>query len=74
MTPRERYLADIGLIALRHGVTREQVLKHHSRCPKVRQARRDVALHFRNQGMTWIKIGRICNRDHSTLVAWAGLA
>lgn len=73
MTPRERYLADIGLIALRHGVTRQDVLKRHSRCPKVRKARMAVALHLREQGMSWSKMGRLCDRNHSTLMAWAGL-
>jgi chromosomal replication initiation ATPase DnaA len=73
MTPRERNLSDIGLIALRHGLTRHDVLNHYGkRCDRKAAARRDVALHFRAKDYSWPKIGRIVSRDHSTVMAWAG--
>ena len=73
MTPRERNLADIGLIALRHGLTRHDILRHHGkRCERVKAARRDVALHFRAKDYSWPKIGRVVDRDHSSVMAWAG--
>lgn len=72
MTPRERNLADIGLIALRYGLTRQDILNHHGkRCLRVNDARRDVALHFRAKNYSWPKIGRIVGRDHSTVIHWA---
>lgn len=73
MTPREKNMSDIGLIALRHGVTRNDVLNHHGkRCPKVHAARYDVAMHFRERELSWSQIGRIVGRDHSTVLFWAG--
>ena len=71
MTPRERHLADIGLIALRHGLTRYDVLNHFGkRCERKSAARRDVALHFRAKDYSWEKIGRIVGRDHTTVIHW----
>jgi len=73
MTPKERNLSDIGLIALRHGVTRHDILNRHGkRCPKVHAARKAVALHFRAKEHTWTQIGRVVGRDHSTVMFWAG--
>jgi len=71
MTPRERHLSDIGLIALRHGLTRWDILNHHGkRSDRVAEARRDVALHFRAKDYSWPHIGRIVGRDHSTVLHW----
>lgn len=71
MTPRERHLSDIGLIALKHGLTRHDILNHHGkRCERVAAARCDVAMHFRAKHYSWPKIGRIVGRDHSTVLHW----
>lgn len=67
MTPRERYLADIGLIALRHGVTREDVLGR-SRVGRIVEARQHCYWHFRERGRTFQQIGKMMGRDHSSVV------
>ena len=67
MTPRERYLADIGLIALRHGVTREDVLGR-SRVGRIVEARQHCYWHFRERGRTFPEIARIMRRDHSSVI------
>jgi chromosomal replication initiation ATPase DnaA len=67
LTPRERNLSDIGLVALRHGFTRYDIL---GPC-KTRQlvkARQDCIAMFRDRGMSTPQIGRIMQRDHSTIV------
>ncbi len=66
MTPRERNLADIGLIALRHGLTRHDVLGR-SRKPIAVAVRRECAEHFVAKGKGWSEIGRIMQRDHSSV-------
>lgn len=65
-TPRERNLADIGLIALKHGVTRHDVIGK-SRLKKIMPARLECARHFRDKGLGVTEIGRIMRRDHSTI-------
>lgn len=67
MTPRERNLADIGLIALRHGFTRYDILGPNKHKTLVR-ARQDCIAMFRKRGMSTTEIGRIMQRDHSTIV------
>ncbi len=66
MTPRERNLADIGLIALRHGFTHHDVLGR-SRDQKIVAARRQVAAHFAGLGKKVGDIGRIMQRDRTTV-------
>lgn len=66
-TPRERTLNEIGLIALRHGFTREDVLGK-SRNRSLTHVRRHVARHFRDKGKSLCEIGRIMGRDHSTVI------
>lgn len=67
MTPRERYLADIGLIALRHGVTREDVLGK-SRERRIVYARQHCYWMLRERGRTFPEIARIMRRDHSSVI------
>lgn len=66
-TPRERNLADIGLIALRHGFTREDILGPRKFKNLIR-ARQDCIAMFRKRGLSTTEIGRIMGRDHSTIV------
>ena len=66
-SPREKNLADIGLIALRHGFTRHDVLGPCKVRPLV-MARRECIAMFRARGLSTPQIGRIMQRDHSTIV------
>lgn len=67
MTPRERNLADIGLIALRFNLTRWDVLgRSHKR--KVVDARRAVVMHYRAQGKSFPEIGAIIGRHHTSVM------
>lgn len=67
MTPRERNLSYIGLVALRHNLTRQDILGY-SRTAKVSMARQDCAAFFRERGYSTVEIGRIMKRDHSTIL------
>ena len=67
MTPKERNLADIGLIALRHGLTRFDILQRRGRMPLLPEARLACVKHFAAQGKGNSEIGRIMDRDHSTI-------
>lgn len=66
MTPREKNLSDIGLIALRHGLTRHDILGR-SRDPKIVLARKQCAAHFAGMNKGLSEIGRIMRRDHSSI-------
>lgn len=67
LTPREKNLADIGRIASRHGFTADDILGP-SRTAKLVRARQDCVTMFRDRGHSTTEIGRIINRDHSTIV------
>lgn len=67
MTPRERLLADIGLIALRNGTTRQEVFRKNNRCPKARKAMREAALMLIERGRKIPDVARILRRNHSTI-------
>ena len=68
MTPRERTLADIGLIALRHGLTRYDILGHDRRSHVV-AARAEAACYLRDKGRSYPEIGRdLGNRHHTTIM------
>jgi len=66
-TPRERNLADIGLVALRHGFTRQDILST-CKTKKLVLARQDCIAMFRSRGLSTPQIGRIMGRDHSTII------
>jgi chromosomal replication initiation ATPase DnaA len=68
MTPRERTLADIGLIALRHGLTRHDVLGR-AQTYKIYAARRECYRMLRDRGMHLERIGEIFGRHHTTILA-----
>jgi chromosomal replication initiation ATPase DnaA len=67
MTPREKNLADIGEIAYKYGYTAEDIVgeKRYRRLVKVR---RECVGMLREKGYSTTEIGRIMNRDHSTIV------
>jgi len=66
-TPYERAMDEIGLIALRHGVTRKDILGR-SKADHVVLARHHCFWHFRQQGRSLPQIGRLMRRDHTTVL------
>jgi hypothetical protein len=67
MTPRERLLADIGLIALRHGLTRNDIIGRDRRSKAV-AARAAAARHLHQQGRSLNQIGAILGGRHHTTI------
>lgn len=67
LTPRERNLADIGLIALRFNLTRHDILQRRGRKPRLTDARIAVAKHFLGKGKTLCETARIMERNHTTV-------
>lgn len=67
MTPRERNIAAIDEIAVRHGITRHEILGSDLR-PHVCIARSECAKHFRAQDKSLPAIGRILGRHHTTVL------
>jgi chromosomal replication initiator protein len=67
MTPRERNLVDIDAIAQEHKFTLEDILGKRKFKPLVKIRRKCVVM-LREKGYSTTEIGRIMNRDHSTIV------
>ena len=67
MTPREQNLADIEIIAKEHRFTLEDILGKSRFGPLVKVRRKCVVM-LRDKGYSTTEIGRIMNRDHSTIV------
>ena len=67
MTPREKNLAEIDAIAELHGYTLEDILGRSKLKPLV-EVRRKCVVWMRGKGYSTTEIGRIMNRDHSTIV------
>jgi chromosomal replication initiation ATPase DnaA len=68
MTPRERTLADIGLIALRHGLTRQDIMGR-SKARHISIARQHCYWHFRQKDMSYPQIARAMGlADHTTVI------
>ena len=70
-TPRERNMADIGLIALKHGFQRGDIFSK-TRNKRLTAARRECAQFFRDQGKSYPEIGRIMDRHHSSIISLIG--
>lgn len=68
MTPMERTMSDIGLIALKHGLQREDLLGRDRR-EKAARARQEAFYKLRYKGWSYRKIGKLFGRDHKTVVA-----
>lgn len=67
LSPREANLADIDTIAERHKLTREDILGTRKMRPII-DARHECIALFRSRGFSTLAIGRIMQRDHSTIV------
>ena len=67
MTPRGRNLAEIDAIAELHGYTLADILGKRKQRPLV-EVRRKCVVRLRSFGYSTTEIGRIMNRDHSTIV------
>jgi len=67
MTPRERNLAEIDAIAELHGYTVEDILGKSKVRPLV-EVRRKCVVRLRKKGYSTTEIGRIMQRDHSTIL------
>lgn len=67
MTPREKNLEAINAIAQKYCYTVEDMLGR-SRFKRVVAVRRLCILMLREKGYSTTEIGRIMNRDHSTIV------
>lgn len=67
MTPREQNLADIQAIAQEHKFTVDDILGKRRFKPLVKVRRKCVVM-LREKGYSTTEIGRIMNRDHSTIV------
>ena len=67
MTPREKNLAEIDAIAELYGYTLEDILGK-SKLKELVAVRRKCVVWLREKGYSTTEIGRIMNRDHSTIV------
>ena len=67
MTPREKNLTAIDAIAREHGYTVEDILGK-SRLKRLVHVRRLCVLMLREKGYSTTEIGRVMDRDHSTIV------
>lgn len=66
MTPRQKNLDDIEAIAKEHCFTLEDILGPRKFKPLVTVRRKCVVM-LREKGYSTTEIGRIMNRDHSTI-------
>lgn len=67
MTPREKNLADIGEIAESYGFTVDDIIGKR-KYKMLMKARRECVAMLRAKKLTTLQIGKIMNRDHSTIV------
>jgi chromosomal replication initiation ATPase DnaA len=66
MTPREKNIAAIDVIAQEHGYTADDIIGK-SKLKTLVKARRQCVVMLRNKGYSTTEIGRIMQRDHSTI-------
>lgn len=67
MTPREKYLRIVRIVADSHGVSMSDILGSRKHAHVV-AARRECMAMLRGEGLSCPQIGRILNRDSSTIV------
>ena len=68
MTPRDRTMAAIDEIALRHGLGPRDIIGHDRRSHVV-AARAEAACYLRGKGRSYPEIGRdLGNRHHTTIM------
>jgi len=66
MTPRQANMIDMDTIANEHGYTVDDILGK-SKLKALVAVRRKCVVMLRNRGYSTTEIGRIMNRDHSTI-------
>lgn len=66
MTPREKNLAEVAEIAKGHGYTLDEILGPR-RTKHLVSVRLWCILMLRHKGLSTPQIGRIMNRDHTTI-------
>jgi chromosomal replication initiation ATPase DnaA len=67
MTPRQSNMMEMEAIAKVYGYTAEDIIGKN-RMKKLVAVRRKCAVMLREKGYSTTEIGRIMNRDHSTIV------
>jgi chromosomal replication initiation ATPase DnaA len=67
MTPRQSNMMEMEAIAKVYGYTAEEVVGKN-RQKKLVEVRRKCVVMLREKGYSTTEIGRIMNRDHSTIV------
>lgn len=67
MTPRQANMIAMNDIAKEYDYTAEDIIGKN-RCRKLVEIRRKCAVMLREKGYSTTEIGRIMNRDHSTIV------
>lgn len=71
VTPREKQMGVVSVISANHDVCKNDVLRHNRKqCPRIANARRDIVMHFRNEGYSFPKIGKILGKHHTTVLGW----
>lgn len=72
MTPRQKTMQDVEAVARIYRVKADEVMSHsrRDRAVKARQAVMWMLRYFR--GWSYMEIGRLMNRDHSTVVYGIG--
>lgn len=66
-TPREKYQHIIRQVAARYGIAADQITGN-ARCSKLLHPRREVMAILQKSGLSASHIGRIMNRDHTTVL------
>ena len=67
MTPRQANILEMEVIARKYGYTAEDVIGKN-RQKQLVSVRRQCVVMLREKGYSTTEIGRIMNRDHSTIV------
>lgn len=67
MTPREKNRDEIAKVAFWHGVSVDEVISRN-RKPHLVAARRDCAVYLHNRGKSFLQIGRILERERTTVI------
>jgi chromosomal replication initiation ATPase DnaA len=66
-SPRERHMEFVADISRQYKITTATLLGE-SRARHIVSARREVAEHLHDQGLSSVQIGRLLNRDHTSIL------
>jgi len=62
----------IADIAQSHGVSQDDIFRHHRKqSASIKLARKSIVMHFRDNGYSYPKIGRLVGKHHTTIMGWA---